>query len=127
MVSLQILIKKVTNPALFLRIAPVYLSSFLSCDLVQIDMFVGFVVRKTHLYKEPHMQVTIDGVQYAPVNNSHYTICIAITTHNRPEILKCAIDQHMKHLPFGALVDHADGELPDSALRTERRRVWRLA
>ncbi|NTZ33116.1 glycosyltransferase family 2 protein [Citrobacter freundii] len=50
------------------------------------------------------MQVTIDGVPYAPVNNSHSAVGIAITTHNRPDVLKRAIEQHMKHLPSGALV-----------------------
>lgn len=50
------------------------------------------------------MQVTIDGVPYAPVNNSNSAIGIAITTHNRPDVLKRAIEQHMKHLPSGALV-----------------------
>ncbi|QMF87571.1 glycosyltransferase family 2 protein [Citrobacter freundii] len=50
------------------------------------------------------MQVTIDGIQYAPVSISRPAIGIAITTHNRPEVLKRAIEQHMKHLPSGALV-----------------------
>ncbi|HAU4359680.1 glycosyltransferase family 2 protein [Klebsiella oxytoca] len=50
------------------------------------------------------MQVTIDGIQYAPVSYSRSAIGIAITTHNRPEVLKRAIEQHMKHLPSGALV-----------------------
>lgn len=50
------------------------------------------------------MQVTIDGVPYAPVCNSVARIGIAITTHNRPDVLKRAIDQHMKHLPSSALV-----------------------
>ncbi|MBJ8871012.1 glycosyltransferase family 2 protein [Citrobacter braakii] len=50
------------------------------------------------------MQVTIDGIQYAPVSISRSAIGIAITTHNRPEVLKRAIEQHTKHLPTGALV-----------------------
>ncbi|QGW17593.1 MULTISPECIES: glycosyltransferase family 2 protein [Leclercia] len=50
------------------------------------------------------MQVTIDGVQYAPVSFSSSKIGIAITTHNRPEVLKLAFEQHMKHLPAGALL-----------------------
>lgn len=59
------------------------------------------------------MQVTIDGVSYAPVNNSHSAIGIAITTHNRPDVLKRAIEQHMKHLPSGALmVVIDDGSTP---------------
>ncbi|MGJ7655079.1 glycosyltransferase family 2 protein [Escherichia coli] len=50
------------------------------------------------------MLVTIDGVPYAPVSDSRATIGIAITTHNRPDVLKRAIEQQMKHLPSGALV-----------------------
>lgn len=50
------------------------------------------------------MQVTIDGVPYAPACASSARIGIAITTHNRPEVMTLAIEQHMKHLPAGALV-----------------------
>jgi hypothetical protein len=50
------------------------------------------------------MQVTIDGVPYVPACASASRIGIAITTHNRPDVLKRAIEQHMKHLPAGALV-----------------------
>ena len=50
------------------------------------------------------MNVEIDGVRYVPVISASVKIGIAITTHNRPEVLKRAIEQHMKHLPSGALV-----------------------
>lgn len=50
------------------------------------------------------MQVTIDGVQYAPTYSTSSRIGIAITTHNRPEVLKRAFEQHIKHLPAGALL-----------------------
>jgi len=50
------------------------------------------------------MQVTINGVQYAPACLTSSRIGIAITTHNRPDVLKRAIEQHMKHLPAGALL-----------------------
>ncbi|EPM7086512.1 glycosyltransferase family 2 protein [Enterobacter hormaechei subsp. xiangfangensis] len=50
------------------------------------------------------MQVTIDGVPFVPACASASRIGIAITTHNRPEVLKRAIEQHTKHLPVGALV-----------------------
>ncbi len=93
------------------------------------------------------MQVTIDGVPYAPASVVSSRIGIAISTHQRADVLKRALEQHMKHLPadyavgdaYGgavvytcySLVDHADGEPverhPDSAPRTERRRAWRLA
>jgi len=50
------------------------------------------------------MQVTIDGVSYVPACISSAIIGIAISTHNRPEVLSRAIEQHLKHLPAGALV-----------------------
>ena len=50
------------------------------------------------------MQVTIDGVPFVPACASASRVGIAITTHNRPDVLKRAIEQHMKHLPAGALV-----------------------
>ena len=50
------------------------------------------------------MQVTIDGVPFVPACASASRVGIAITTHNRPDILKRAIEQHIKHLPVGALV-----------------------
>lgn len=61
------------------------------------------------------MQVKIDGVSYAPVSDSRSAIGIAITTHNRPEVLKRAIEQHIKHLPSGALVVVIDdGSMPQA-------------
>ena len=50
------------------------------------------------------MQVTIDGVPFVPACASASRMGIAITTHNRPDVLKRAIEQQMKHLPAGALV-----------------------
>ncbi|UXA72502.1 hypothetical protein NDJ97_15445 [Enterobacter hormaechei subsp. hormaechei] len=50
------------------------------------------------------MQVTIDGVPYAPACEVSSRIGIAITTHQRADVLKLALEQHMKHLPAGALV-----------------------
>lgn len=50
------------------------------------------------------MQVTIDGDPYVPAHHSTARIGIAITTHNRAEVLKRTIEQHMKHLPASALV-----------------------
>lgn len=59
------------------------------------------------------MQVMIDGVEYAPVSHCTERIGIAITTHNRHEVLKKAIEQQMKHLPHGALVVVVDdGSMP---------------
>ncbi|TCL06897.1 glycosyltransferase family 2 protein [Sodalis ligni] len=59
------------------------------------------------------MQVTIDGVQYVPVCNLTHRIGIAITTHNRPDVISKSLEKHLKYLPTGAfvlLVD--DGSLP---------------
>lgn len=50
------------------------------------------------------MQVTIDGVPYAPVCQQVARIGIAITTHNRADVLARAIAQHQQYLPPGALV-----------------------
>ncbi len=71
------------------------------------------------------MQVTIDGVPYAPVNNSRSAIGIAITTHNRPEVLKRAIEQHMKHLPYGALVVVIDDGSKPAAIVPEKVKIIR--
>ncbi|EPI2799281.1 hypothetical protein R1917_09755 [Citrobacter koseri] len=54
------------------------------------------------------MQVTIDGVQYAPISSTSMRVGIAIMAHQRFEVLKRALEQHMKHLPAGALVVVAD-------------------
>lgn len=50
------------------------------------------------------MQVIIDGVPYAPACAISSRIGIAITTHQRADVLKRTLEQHMKHLPAGALV-----------------------
>lgn len=50
------------------------------------------------------MQVTINGVSYAPACAISSRIGIAISTHQRADVLKRALEQHMKHLPAGALV-----------------------
>lgn len=50
------------------------------------------------------MQVTIDGVPYAPASVISSRIGISISTHQREDVLKRALEQHMKHLPAGAQV-----------------------
>ncbi|SUX60574.1 mycofactocin system glycosyltransferase [Citrobacter amalonaticus] len=50
------------------------------------------------------MNVEIDGVKYVPEDKVSSRIGIAITTHNRPDVLKRAIEQHMKHLQSNAFV-----------------------
>lgn len=64
------------------------------------------------------MQVIIDGIQYEPAQQQGSSrIGIAITTHQRPDVLKRAIEQHIKHLPAGALVVIVDdGSMPAAAV-----------
>lgn len=64
------------------------------------------------------MQVIIDGVPYEPANKQAFSrIGIAISTHQRPEVLARAISQHLKHLPPGALVVVVDdGSSPAAAV-----------
>lgn len=64
------------------------------------------------------MQVIIDGVHYEPANKQAFSrIGIAISTHQRPEVLARAISQHLKHLPLGALVVVVDdGSNPAAAV-----------
>lgn len=50
------------------------------------------------------MDVVINGVTYAPVTSRSSNIGIAITTHNRHEVLSRALDHHLKYLPAGAMV-----------------------
>lgn len=64
------------------------------------------------------MQVIIDGVHYEPANKQAFSrIGIAISTHQRPEVLARAISQHLKHLPPGAVVVVVDdGSNPAAAV-----------
>ncbi|HEP0495155.1 TPA: glycosyltransferase family 2 protein [Enterobacter hormaechei subsp. hoffmannii] len=51
------------------------------------------------------MDVIVDGVPYVRADSvSHNKIGIAITTHNRPQVLANTLEQHRKHLPAGAVV-----------------------
>ncbi|WP_277971762.1 glycosyltransferase family 2 protein [Pantoea agglomerans] len=50
------------------------------------------------------MNVVIDGVKYAPITQQASNIGIAISTHNRHDVLFRALEHHLKHLPVGALV-----------------------
>lgn len=63
------------------------------------------------------MQVTIDGVPYAPASIISSRIGIAITTHQRADVLKRALEQHMMHLPAGALVVVVDDGSKPAAVR----------
>ena len=65
------------------------------------------------------MQVTIDGVPYAPVCNSVARIGIAITTHNRTDVLSRTLEQHQKYLPSGALVVVIDDGSSPAAVAPE--------
>lgn len=72
------------------------------------------------------MQVIIDGVPYEPANNQAFSrIGIAISTHQRPEVLFRALSQHMKHLPAGALVVVVDDGSVPAAIAPEGIRLIR--
>ncbi|MHC5175462.1 glycosyltransferase family 2 protein [Serratia rhizosphaerae] len=59
------------------------------------------------------MQVTIDGVPYAPARGASAKIGIAVATHSRAKVLKNTLEQQIKHLPAGALlVVVDDGSIP---------------
>ncbi|WP_413730802.1 glycosyltransferase family 2 protein [Sodalis sp. RH22] len=61
------------------------------------------------------MEVMIDGVAYSP--QAKASIGIAITTHNRPDVLRRAIEQHKKHYPDGAvMVVVDDGSSPPAVV-----------
>lgn len=53
------------------------------------------------------MRVIINGVPFVPASASVSRIGITITTHQRADVLKRALEQHMKHIPAGALHDMA--------------------
>jgi hypothetical protein len=62
--------------------------------------------------------VFIDGVQYAPVADSSPSIGVAVTTRDRPDILKRCREAWGKFLPAGAvlvIVDDASAKPVDSA------------
>ncbi|WP_336228035.1 hypothetical protein [Enterobacter kobei] len=50
------------------------------------------------------MQVTFDGVPYAPASVVSSRIGIAISTYQRAGVLKRALEQHLRDLLTGALV-----------------------
>ncbi|WIL43101.1 glycosyltransferase family 2 protein [Pantoea agglomerans] len=50
------------------------------------------------------MEVMIDGVRYTPVTERVSNIGIAISTHNRHDILSRSLEHQLKFLPAGALV-----------------------
>ncbi|HBC9089280.1 TPA: glycosyltransferase family 2 protein [Citrobacter koseri] len=51
------------------------------------------------------MDVIVGGVPYVRADSvSHNKIGIAITTHNRPDVLARSLEQHRKYLPPGAVV-----------------------
>ncbi|KGT87232.1 hypothetical protein NG99_23710 [Erwinia typographi] len=50
------------------------------------------------------MGVFIDGVEYAPASKSMAKIGVAITTHNRNDMLIRALEHHVRFLPAGAVL-----------------------
>src|SRR5690606_26252831 len=67
--------------------------------------------------------ITVDGVRYAPAGEQTPRIGIGITTRNRPDALRTALEHHHAHLPPGALlviVDDASAEpVEDADWRSE--------
>ncbi|HDC4490766.1 TPA: glycosyltransferase family 2 protein, partial [Enterobacter asburiae] len=72
------------------------------------------------------MEVLIGGVRFVPEFANSSRIGIAITTHNRPEVLKRAIEQHMKHLPSGALVVVVDDGSKPAAVVPDNVKLVRI-
>lgn len=63
-----------------------------------------------------NLDVTINGISYRPVVAAAPRIGIAITTHNRPDLLRKALEKHAAHLPPQAtlrVID--DGSQPPAA------------
>lgn len=87
-----------------MRIARAHQRKSFSCEPGQTDNFRRLCRATGSRLKENLMQVTIDGVPFVPACASASRIGIAITTHNRSDVLNRAIEQHIKHLPAGALV-----------------------
>lgn len=50
------------------------------------------------------MQVSIDGIAYAPACAISSRAGNSLTPHQRADVLKRTLEQHMKYLPSGALV-----------------------
>lgn len=74
------------------------------------------------------MQVTIDGVPYAPACAIASRIGIALTAHQRADVLKRALEQHMKLVPGGALVVVVDdGSKPAAAMRNGTQQLRHAA
>jgi len=49
------------------------------------------------------MQVVIDGTRYVPAGGHNTRIGVAITTHNRADVLTKALAEHEKHRPAGSV------------------------
>ncbi|MCK6921880.1 glycosyltransferase family 2 protein [Enterobacter roggenkampii] len=72
------------------------------------------------------MDVIVDGVPYVRADSvSHNKIGIAITTHNRPQVLANSLEQHRKHLPTGAVVFVIDdGSNPPAKVPDWCKLIW---
>lgn len=72
------------------------------------------------------MQVTIDGVPYAPVcKPANSRIGIAISTHNRAGVLSQALVHQLRYLPAGALVVVVDDGSKPPAVVPDRLKLIR--
>lgn len=54
------------------------------------------------------MDVVIDGVAYRQAQDVISRVGVAITTHNRPEVLAASLAHQMEHLPAGAMIAVVD-------------------
>lgn len=74
------------------------------------------------------MQFTTDGVRYAPACAISSRIGIAISAHQRADVLKRALEQHMKHMLACALVVVVDdGSKPAAAMRNGTQQLRHAA
>lgn len=71
------------------------------------------------------MEVMIDGVRYAPVTNRALNIGVAISTHNRHDVLSRSLNHHLKYLPAGALVVVIDDGSPNPVVVPDGVRLIR--
>ncbi|MFT4162481.1 glycosyltransferase [Shinella sp.] len=71
------------------------------------------------------MQVLIDGVPYVSADRQCGRIGIAVTAHNRPAMLKQALDHHRRYLPDGAVFVVVDDGSDPAATAPEWVRLLR--
>ncbi|EPK6614856.1 hypothetical protein [Enterobacter cloacae] len=71
------------------------------------------------------MLVSIEGVIYTPIRGAEHKIGISISTHNRSEIVKIAMELHIKFLPHGAMLVVKDDGSKLAAIEPEGMQLLR--